>query len=213
MFHLYETYTECQCKAARKHQKGLKNLRNTCYINSALQALFMTKEFSRELLMTNELNTEDVQIQKIFALLLGSERKRLNFRFAIDSIRPQKDATKYMIYLLAKLPEPLIHNIGSKTATICVYGFCESKSVVVDKIYDISLSFPAQNSEEIQHSAQDLLTQYFSSEQLTLESGNQYSGQKCKKLCDESKRTARMEPPENLVLSINHFGFFKNPRC
>lgn len=63
----------------RKIEKvGLNNLGNTCYMNSVLQALFMTRQFSYEILASKQVDYSSQHVlktlQNLFALLTHSKR-------------------------------------------------------------------------------------------------------------------------------------------
>lgn len=86
---------------------------NTCYLNSILQALFMTKQFCREILVTERFEDRAVlAMQELFALMLFSPRPEQNPRKVVNLIRPddflpgiQHDSSEFLGSLLDRLHE------------------------------------------------------------------------------------------------------------
>ncbi|XP_043248336.1 ubiquitin carboxyl-terminal hydrolase 35 [Colletes gigas] len=96
---------------------GLSNLGNTCYMNSVLQSLLMTRRFCYEVLMYKSLSKTDDQavinkLQNLFTLLLYSKRISLAPTEILLASRPayflpgqQQDSSEFLCHLLDLLHE------------------------------------------------------------------------------------------------------------
>ncbi|KAK5642856.1 hypothetical protein RI129_009023 [Pyrocoelia pectoralis] len=216
---------------------GLKNLGNTCYMNSVLQALFMTRMFRNDILgATNrEMMPLFSKLQVLFALLQYSQRSSLSPNDILSLARPpgfqkghQHDSSEFLGYLLDTLHEqeksvcaprisdsrsPSSSNLENQT-TIVQRSF-GGRVVTISRCGTCHMQSARVDSfRELQLSFPNSLGNHSVQSLLDyylqpekLCGDNQYHCDTCRGLTDGERVTRVEELPARLVLTLKHFHY------
>nr|CAA67601.1 ubiquitin-specific protease [Drosophila melanogaster] len=205
---------------------GLVNQAMTCYLNSLLQALFMTPEFRNALYRWEFDNDNEAkksyQLQKLFLNLQTSpkaavETTDLTRSFGWDSTEAwqQHDIQELCRVMFDALEHKfkntkqanLISNLyeGKMNAYVKCLGCNTEKNDCEDTFLDIPLPVRPFGSSSAYGSIEEALRAFVQPE--TLDGNNQYLCEKCKKKCDAHKGLHFKSFPYILTLHLKRFDF------
>uniref|UniRef100_A0A7G3B1T1 Ubiquitin carboxyl-terminal hydrolase 47 n=1 Tax=Lutzomyia longipalpis TaxID=7200 RepID=A0A7G3B1T1_LUTLO len=205
---------------------GLVNQAMTCYLNSLLQALFMTPEFRNALYKwefdgVGESKSIPYQLQKLFLKLQTSEKPAiettdLTRSFGWDSTEAwqQHDIQELCRVMFDALEQKfkntqqadLINQLYQGTMIDYVKCLeCGTEKSREDTFLDIPLSVKPFGSTVAYGSIEEALRAFVQPE--TLEENNQYSCDTCNKKCNAHKGLKFSKFPYILTLHLKRFDF------
>lgn len=223
------TETEAEARQASVGPRGYVGLVNqamTCYLNSLLQALFMTPEFRNALYRwefdnDNEAKNIPYQLQKLFLNLQTSpkaavETTDLTRSFGWDSTEAwqQHDIQELCRVMFDALEHKfkntkqanLISNLYEGKMNDYVKCLeCNTEKTREDTFLDIPLPVRPFGSSSAYGSIEEALRAFVQPE--TLDGNNQYLCEKCKKKCDAHKGLHFKSFPYILTLHLKRFDF------
>jgi ubiquitin carboxyl-terminal hydrolase 47 len=208
---------------------GLVNQAMTCYLNSLLQALYMTPEFRNALYDwefdgSGESKSIPFQLQKLFVNLQTSSKNAvettdLTKSFGWDSTEAwqQHDIQELTRVLFDALEHKfkntkhadLINNLyEGKMIDYVKCLECETEKSREDTFLDIPLPVRPFGSTNAYESIEEAMKGFVTPE--TLDGNNQYFCEKCNKKCDAHKGLKFKKFPYLLTLHLKRFDFDYN---
>ncbi|KAL7930517.1 hypothetical protein V8C35DRAFT_312875 [Trichoderma chlorosporum] len=218
------TYQFDRNKAIRAYgYVGLRNLSNTCYLNSLLTQLFMNTAFRQFILEFNVEDSEDSQqllfhTQKLFGFMQDSYRRCLDPAQLVDSIKTyddsqidinnQMDVEEFYSLFFDRLESQAMTG-GEKKRLRSIYGGqlvqqvksqeCEHVSERLEPFSAIQCDIHGKNT------LQESLQAYVRGE--VLEGDNKYKCSSCDRHVTAVKRACLKEVPDNLIFHLKRFDF------
>lgn len=200
---------------------GLTNLGATCYLATSLQHLFMIPE-ARNCLLKAKVSEDGkrfdgllVELQKMFAFLLESERKSYspkNFckNYIMDNQQlnttEQKDMTEFFTDLISKIEEmspdlkALVKNLfGGKITNLVISLDCPHVSSVLEEFYTVRCQVAGM--KDLYDSLNEITVKD------TLEGDNMYTCSKCGKKVRAEKRACFRKLPKIICFNTMRYTF------
>ncbi|KAK4877199.1 hypothetical protein RN001_009705 [Aquatica leii] len=205
---------------------GLVNQAMTCYLNSLLQALFMTPEFRNALYkweFDGQVETKSIpfQLQRLFLNLQTSSKSAVetteltrSFGWDLSEAWQQHDIQELCRVMFDALEQKfkdteqanLINDLyEGKMLDYVKCLECSTEKSREDTFLDIPLPVRPFGSSVAYNSVEEALRAFVQPE--TLEGNNQYFCEKCNKKCDAHKGLKFTKFPYLLTLHLKRFDF------
>ncbi|KAG7241585.1 hypothetical protein INR49_025505 [Caranx melampygus] len=193
--------------AAPMNYHGLMNQGATCYLNSVLQVLFMTRDFREAVQrsMSEDPERIDHQLRDLFNDLdcYTAYTYNITKRLGIDRVFEQRDAAQYYEKILALTSDEASQIFHGELThqTLCSIGHREKISD--GKFWHLPLELVKSNSET--YRVVDGIEDYFKESSFSGE--NQMYCDQCGDKSDATTKCELRDPPEVLTLLLKRFEF------
>ncbi|KAK5893452.1 hypothetical protein CgunFtcFv8_006324 [Champsocephalus gunnari] len=188
---------------------GLENQGSTCYLNSVLQVLFMTKDFREavERYTRDHPDTEhiDLQLKSLFGDLKCYPAYTYNItkKLGINEVYEQQDAAEYFEKILAKTSDDASKIFHGQLTHKNTCSSCGTETGAAGPFWNLTLALMASCGQNF--SVVNGIEKYF--REASLNGENQMYCEKCDDKSDATTKCVIKHHPEVLMLLLKRFEF------
>ncbi|KAI9543280.1 hypothetical protein NQZ68_011929 [Dissostichus eleginoides] len=188
---------------------GLVNQGSTCYLNSVLQVLFMTKDFRDAVERHISENTDSEHIDLQLASLFGDLKSypaytyKITKKLGINKVYEQQDAAEYFEKILAKTSDDASKIFHGQLTHKTTCSSCRTETDAAGPFWNLTLALEDSYSQNF--SVVNGIEKYFRESSLNGE--NRMYCEKCDDKSDATTKCVINHHPEVLMLLLKRFEF------